>query len=58
MSDEEVVEMAIALVLMSKENFQKCVEYLTEMETTDETREFFNELIKVTTEKRKKLSVA
>lgn len=58
MSDEEVMEMVIALVEMSEENFQKCVKYVEDMEVTDKTREFFNELIRITAAKRKKLSVA
>lgn len=57
MSDEEVMEMVIALVEMSEENFQKCVKYVEDMEVTDKTREFFNELIRITAAKRKKLSV-
>lgn len=58
MSDEEVMEMVIALVEMSEENFQKCVKYVEDMEVTDKTREFFDELIRITAAKRKKLSVA
>lgn len=58
MSDEEVMEMVIALIEMSEENFQKCVKYVEDMEVTDKTREFFNELIRITAAKRKKLSVA
>ena len=58
MSDKEVIEMLVELVQMSEENFQKCVEYVAEIKVADKTREFFNELIRVAAEKRKKLSVA
>lgn len=58
MSDEEVIEMLVALVQMSEDNFQKCVEYAAHIDVSDDTKTFVNELIRVAAEKRKKLSVA
>lgn len=32
MSDEEVIEMVMALVEMSEENFQECIEYVANID--------------------------
>ncbi len=58
MSDEEVIEMVMALVEMSEENFQECIEYVANIDTSDEAKTFMNEMIRVAAEKRKRLSVA
>jgi hypothetical protein len=57
MSDEEVIEMVMALVEMSEENFQECIEYVANIDALDEAKTFMNEMIRVAAEKRKRLSV-
>lgn len=58
MSDEEVMEMLVALIQMSEENFQASVEYVTNIDASDETKIFFNELIRVALVQRQKQAVA
>lgn len=58
MSDEEVMEMLVALIQMSEENFQASVEYVTNIDASDETKIFFNELIRVALVQRRKQAAA
>lgn len=56
MSENEVMEMSMLkdLVEMSEENFNKCVEYAENMDTTERIKDFLDILIRTALIKRKK----
>lgn len=58
MSDEEVMEMLAALIRMSEEKFQASVEYVTNIDASDETKVFLNELVRVALVQRQKQAAA
>lgn len=57
MGNEEVVQMMIDLVEMPEENFNDCQEYVKNIDASDKTKAFFEEMMRVALAKRKKLEM-
>lgn len=53
MSDQEIIEMMIALVLMSEEHFQECIDYVKNADISPKVRHFFELSFEIAGEKRK-----
>ena len=54
MSENEKMEMVKILTEMSEENFQRCVAYVKEMNTTERVKDFLNTLNEIALIERKK----
>ena len=57
MGNEEVVQMMIDLVEMPEENFNDCQEYVKNIDASDKTKAFFEEMMRVALVKREKLAM-
>ena len=57
MGNDEVMQMMIDLVEMPEENFNDCQEYVKNIDASDKTKAFFEEMIRVALAKRKKLEM-
>ncbi len=57
MGNDEVLQMMIDLVEMPEENFNDCQEYVKNIDASDKTKAFFEEMMRVALAKRKKLEM-
>jgi hypothetical protein len=57
MGNDEVMQMMIDLVEMPEENFNDCQEYVKNIDASDKTKAFFEEMMRVALAKRKKLEM-
>lgn len=57
MGNDEVMQMMIDLVEMPEENFNDCQEYVKNIDASDKTKAFFEEMMRVALVKRKKLAI-
>lgn len=57
MSNEEIEEILNDLVEMSEEHFQECIEYVGNIDESDKTKNFFEELLRIAYTKRCRLAV-
>lgn len=57
MGNDEVMQMMIDLVEMPEENFNDCQEYVKNIDASDKTKAFFEEMMRVALVKRKKLAM-
>lgn len=57
MGNDEVMQMMIDLVEMPEENFNDCQEYVKNIDSSDKTKAFFEEMMRVALAKRKKLEM-
>lgn len=57
MGNEEVMQMMIDLVEMPEENFNDCQEYVKNIDASDKTKAFFEEMMRVALVKREKLAM-
>lgn len=57
MGNDEVMQMMIDLVEMPEENFNDCQEYVKNIDASDKTKAFFEEMMRVALVKRKKLTI-
>ena len=57
MGNDEVMQMMIDLVEMPEENFNDCQEYVKNIDASDKTKVFFEEMMRVALVKRKKLAI-
>lgn len=57
MGNDEVMQMMIELVEMPEENFNDCQEYVKNIDASDKTKAFFEEMMRVALAKRKKLEM-
>lgn len=55
--DREIKQMMIDLVEMPEENFNDCQEYVKNIDASDKTKAFFEEMMRVALAKRKKLEM-
>lgn len=57
MGNDEVMQMMIDLVEMPEENFNDCQEYVKNIDASDKTKAFFEEMMRVALVKREKLAM-
>lgn len=57
MGNDEVMQMMIDLVEMPEENFNDCQEYVKNIDASDKTKAFFEEMMRVALVKREKLKM-
>lgn len=57
MGNDEVMQMMIDLVEMPEENFNDCQEYVKNIDASDKTKAFFEEMMRVALAKREKLEM-
>jgi hypothetical protein len=57
MGNDEVMQMMIDLVEMPEKNFNDCQEYVKNIDASDKTKAFFEEMMRVALVKREKLKM-